>query len=270
MTMIWAFKILAVPVLVALATLAIRRWGARAGGLLMGLPLMTGPISFLLAIEQGTAFAAKASVGILLAVAAMGPYALASYWTAMRLPWPACMAAALAAFAVASLALQGLSIDLRQAGALAGASLLAALLMMPRIRTPLVAPPPRWWDIWLRMLVTAVLVVTVTVLAHDLGPHLSGILSTLPIISTVVVSFSLQQAGPAMARAVIRANATTMLSFIAFFVVVAETIETHGIGMAYALAVAVTAGMSLTIALVDRRLARPLEQHSAPITKALE
>lgn len=55
--MLWVFKIFAVPILVALATLAIRRWGAAIGGLLTGLPFMTGPTSFFLAIDQGVDFA---------------------------------------------------------------------------------------------------------------------------------------------------------------------------------------------------------------------
>ena len=59
--MLWVFKIFAVPILVALATLAIRRWGAAIGGLLTGLPLMTGPISFFLAVDQGIDFAIAAN-----------------------------------------------------------------------------------------------------------------------------------------------------------------------------------------------------------------
>lgn len=268
--MIWAFKILAVPVLVALATLAIRRWGAAVGGLLMGLPIMTGPISLLLAIDHGPTFAARTTVGVLVAVTAMGPFALMAYWTAERVPWPACIGAAIAAFGVVSWLLQSLALGLHPPAALAGASILAALVLMPRVRETLRAPSYQWWDIWLRMLVTAVLVVTVTVLAQDLGPRLSGILSTLPIISTVIVSFTLQQADVATARAVIRANATSMLSFVAFFLVVGETIETQGIAFAYALALAVTLGMSLGTAMLDRRLAAISESRSASITKALE
>ncbi|MGE5513318.1 MAG: hypothetical protein ACM31O_18965 [Bacteroidota bacterium] len=268
--MIWTFKIFAVPVLVALATLAIRRWGAAVGGLLMGLPIMTGPISLLLALEQGTAFAATTTVGIILAVGAMGPYALVSYWTAGRLPWPLCMAAALAAFAVAALGLQNLPVDHRQASAVAASSMLLALVAMPRVRKIADMRSPPWWDIPLRMLVTAVLVVTVTFLASDLGPRLSGIMSTLPIISTVVVSFTLHQAGAAAGRAVIRANSIAMLSFIAFFLVVGETIEASGIAAAYTLALVVTAASSLAIMLLDRYLGSHIESGSASITKALE
>ena len=42
--MVLILKLILAPLLVAAATLTTRRWGARIGGLLMGLPLTTGPI----------------------------------------------------------------------------------------------------------------------------------------------------------------------------------------------------------------------------------
>ena len=269
--MLWTFKIFAVPILVALATVAIRRWGAAVGGLLMGLPLMTGPISAFLAIDQGVEFAAAATVGILLAVAAMGPYALVYYWSAPHVHWCVCLAASMAAFLAASWGLQTLPVDLRQAAALASAALLLALVAMPRVSAPPRAPSPAWWDIPFRMVVTALLVVSVTLLADSLGARLSGIIATLPIISCVVLTFTLQQAGPAMARAMTRAITLSLLSFVAFFLVVGETIGALGIGTGYCLAVAMTLMLSFSLAMFDRRLARQhSESGSRPITKALE
>jgi hypothetical protein len=56
-------KLTLAPLLVAAATLVAQKWGPRVGGLLMGLPLTTGPIFLLLAIDQGPHFAAGATVG---------------------------------------------------------------------------------------------------------------------------------------------------------------------------------------------------------------
>jgi hypothetical protein len=55
-------KLTLAPFLVAAATLIARKWGAKAGGLLMGLPLTTGPIFLFLAVDQGPRFAARALV----------------------------------------------------------------------------------------------------------------------------------------------------------------------------------------------------------------
>lgn len=268
--MLWFFKIFAVPVAVALATLAMRRWGPAVVGLLMGLPLMTGPISLFLAIDQGVDFATTALVGVLLAVAAMGPYAVAFYWSAPFVHWTASLGLSVAAFGLASWLLQALPIGLREAAGLAGASLLVALILMPRVTTGRFVLSPPWWDLPFRMVVTALLVVSVTLLAERLGPRLSGIFGTLPIISCVVLSFTQQHAGPAPARALMRAISLSMLSFVVFFVLVGEAMAAFGIAPAYLVATVVTVGSSLTTALIDRKLGRFFESRSYSITKALE
>ena len=52
-------KLMIVPVLVALMSLAARRFGPKIGGLLIGLPWMTGPVIFFLGLERGDAHAAQ-------------------------------------------------------------------------------------------------------------------------------------------------------------------------------------------------------------------
>lgn len=64
--LILAFKLLITPVLIGLVTLAGRRWGAAVSGLLIGLPLTSGPISFILAYQFGAEFASQAAIGGLL------------------------------------------------------------------------------------------------------------------------------------------------------------------------------------------------------------
>jgi hypothetical protein len=267
---LWLFKIFAVPILVAAATLAVRRWGARVGGLMMGLPVMTGPVVLFLAVDQGEAFAARATTAVLLAVAALGPWTLTLHRLAGRYSLVVALTAALLVFFAISFVLQSLVFGLRPAALLATLSVLASLLLMPQERTLLRAAAAPWWDIWFRMIVTAGLVVAVTLLADRLGPRISGLLGSLPIVSGVVVCFTLQQSGAAVARAVLRGVTTAMLAFIAFFLVVGETIEAWGIAASYAAAVGLALPFGFIIATLDRRFARPPAPSSAAITKALE
>ena len=60
-----ALKLVLTPALIALASLAGRRWGPAVSGWLVGLPLTSGPVTFFLALNQGLAFAAAAAVGTL-------------------------------------------------------------------------------------------------------------------------------------------------------------------------------------------------------------
>lgn len=85
--MMLLLKLTLAPLLVAAATLVARKWGPRVGGLLMGLPLTTGPIFLLLAIDQGPHFAAGAAVGILFDLIGLAAFAVAYAAASSRTGW---------------------------------------------------------------------------------------------------------------------------------------------------------------------------------------
>jgi len=103
--MLW-LKLLLVPSLMAAVTLAGRRWGPAVAGVLVGLPLTSAPVVFLLALEHGTAFAAQSAVGVLVGLVPLGSFYLAYGLLARRARWPACAAAGWCAYLVAALALR--------------------------------------------------------------------------------------------------------------------------------------------------------------------
>ncbi len=69
-------EVVAVPILVLVASLAARRWGPSGGGFIIGLPLTSGPVLVFLALEQGGGFASEAAVGTLLGVVPLAVYCL--------------------------------------------------------------------------------------------------------------------------------------------------------------------------------------------------
>ena len=85
--MLIVLKLTLVPGLVLLASLATRRWGARIGGLLTGLPIVSAPALFFFAVEQGDAFAAEASRGVIVSLLAVAATALSYAWVSLRAPW---------------------------------------------------------------------------------------------------------------------------------------------------------------------------------------
>src|SRR5512145_2399570 len=107
-----SLKLILTPVLIAVATLAARRWGPAVGGWLAGLPLTSGPVSLILALERGPDFAARAALGTLFGLVSLAAfcwaYGAAARWTA----WGGCLAAALAAFAASTLALRDMTLPL--------------------------------------------------------------------------------------------------------------------------------------------------------------
>ena len=74
------YKLVIAPLLVALATLAGRRWGSVATGLVAGLPIIAGPILFFYAVEQGPVFASQAAVATLLGMVSLSAFMLIFAW----------------------------------------------------------------------------------------------------------------------------------------------------------------------------------------------
>src|SRR5438128_9258815 len=146
-------KVVATPALIAAATLAGRRWGDRLSGWLVGLPLTSGPVVFFLAIDQGTGFATGAALAVLLGTISQAAFALVYAQAAARTGWPLATAAGCAAFALATIAFQRLSLPALPAFALVTASLILATILMPRSRPANDRVPPSSWDLPVRMVV---------------------------------------------------------------------------------------------------------------------
>jgi hypothetical protein len=253
--MLFLLKIALPPVLVGVMSLATRLWGPTVGGLLMGLPWMTGPVLFFLAGDKGEAFGVGASTGIELGVVCLSAYMLAYGVMTALAPWPACLAAAATAFAGTAWLLQGLALDLWAATAAAVASLVLAMLLLPRPRTPAGPMPLPWWDIPARMLVALILVAAIMLTADALGPRLSGIVSTYPVILTVIGAFTHKRWGADAVRRVMRGLAQSLLSFAAFFLVVGLTLPWAGVEGAFLLASVPAAAISVMLLEMSRRRA---------------
>ena len=214
-------KIAVPPVLVAVMSLAARRWGPTVGGLLMGLPWMTGPVLFFLAFDRGGEFAVTACVGIQIGVICIYAFILAYAAVSFVAPWPVCLLAATTAFVTtAALLVQGGPISLPAAAAAALAATVATYYLLPQPRTAAVPTPLPWWDIPARMLVTLLLVALIVSSADQLGPLLSGVVSTYPVILIVIGSFTHHQWGVDAVWHVQRGLTVSLVNFIAFFLVV--------------------------------------------------
>ena len=122
------------PLLIAAATLAGRRWGDRLSGWLVGLPLTSGPVLFFLSIDQGSGFATTAALAVLLGTISQAAFALAYARVAVRAGWSVATAAGCAAFALATVVFQRVSLPALPAFALVTASLILATILMPKSR----------------------------------------------------------------------------------------------------------------------------------------
>jgi hypothetical protein len=252
--MLFLLKIAVPPILVALMSLAARRWGPTIGGLLMGLPWMTGPVLFFLGLDKGGEFAVAACAGIQLGVVCICCFMLAYSAVSLVAPWPFCLAAATIAFWVVGAIVQSEPIPLLPAAAAALASIIATYYLLPWPRSPPAPAPLPWWDIPARMLTTLLLVAGIMTSADRLGPQLSGLVSTYPVVLIVIGCFTHHQWGVDAVWRVQRGLTVSLTNFIAFFLVVGLTLPMVGVVPAFLLAaVTALASSSLLIAYNRRR-----------------
>lgn len=246
-------KIAVPPVLVALMSLAARRWGATVGGLIMGLPWMTGPVLFFLALDKGTDFGVRATLGIQLAVWGMGAFLLSYGYLARFARWPLCLAVAVVGFFATAMWTQNLDVPLWLAAAGAVLTLIGTYLLLPKPTSSAVPGVLPWWDIPARMLATLLLVAMIMLSADRLGPQLSGIVASYPVIMTVIGAFTHHQWGPDAVLRIHRGISLSLLAFVAFFLIVGYGMPVIGLVASFALAAVAAIATSGALIAVSRR-----------------
>ncbi len=229
-------KVILTPLLVAAATLAARRWGFMVGGWLAGLPLVSGPISIFLALEQGPAFAAQAADAALLGLFAAVTFCFVYARSAKKLTWQISL---LCAFSAYLLTTWGLSLV---TSSLVISSVSVILLVGAAMRTIdvsaagsfQVAAPP--WDLPVRMATATAMVLLITGGAAYLGPKWSGLLSPFPVFACIMAVFSQIQGGAMAVRRLLRGMIIGCLGAASFLVVVGFTVERTSLVLVYVLA----------------------------------
>ena len=230
-------KLILTPLLLGGVTLAGRKFGPTVSGWLVGLPLTSGPVAFFLALEQGNVFAAHAALGTLMGVISLSAFAVVYCWLSLRFGWLLCWFGSWAAYLVGTLLFTHIFLPLPFALIFAVCVLLASLYLLPgehRLSDKVkVVTISATWDIALRMLIATLFVLTLTGAAGVLGPRLSGLLSPLPIFSSIVAIFAHKFEGAAAARQALRGMLAGSFAFIAFYLAITTLIEPWGIIAAF-------------------------------------
>jgi uncharacterized membrane protein (GlpM family) len=235
-------KLTLTPILIGIASLAGRRWGPAISGWLVGLPLTSGPVIFLLALAHGASFAAAAATGTLAGTLSECVFCLAYGWIAWRGGGWWAVAGGCLAFLGGAFALSLVRLALAPLCGAIVLALLASLWLMPHTRAPASAAAADaaaapWWDLPARMLMATGFVVLLTGAAPTLGPQMTGLLAPFPLYATILAVFAQRQQGPAAAVRVLRGLLLGLFSFATFFVTLALLLGRVGVAVAFACAV---------------------------------
>jgi hypothetical protein len=232
-----ALKLLLTPLFIGLASLAGRRWGPLVSGWLIGLPLTSAPVALFLALEQGTEFASRAAQGVLAGQISQVAFCVVYAWLSFRIGWLVCWLVGWGTFFTSTFILEHVLIPLPLAFAGVVSILFVALLLWPRMREKVVETKASAWEIIGRMVAATCFVLVLTSVAGILGPHLSGLLSPLPIYATIFAIFTQRFQGAASARHVLHGVVVSSFACAVFFLVVAGLLVQWGVVAAFSCAV---------------------------------
>lgn len=192
-----ALKLLLAPGFVVAASLVGRRHGPRVAGIVGGFPVVGGPILLVITLQHGNAFGGRAAVAALAGLLSLAAFVATYAVAAPRMPWFAAQPLATLAFLAVTAALDATGVPGPVAGfVLSATAFAAALALLPRARPAGRGTPPPSWDLPMRAVAAAAMVLLVTGAAASLGPRLSGLLAPFPIITTVLAAFTHAQRGP--------------------------------------------------------------------------
>jgi hypothetical protein len=234
-----ALKLLLVPAFLLLISLAGRRWGPAVAGWLAGLPVLTGPILFLLALEMGPGFAAAAATVSLSAVFAAVAFILAYARVCARASPALSLLCGLASWSCAALLLMQLPPDNFVSLGIALLALVIAPKLFPHISAPILTAALPRWELPLRMLAGAGVTVAVTSLAAAIGASWSGIFAVFPVITIVLSVFSHRASGPAFATTLLRAMIWGLYALTSFCFALAILLPQQGVAVSFVAATVV-------------------------------
>ena len=191
--MILAFKLATAPILILCLTLLSRKYGPAVGGMLMGVPLITGPISVFTA--HGASFAQHAAVANFVGQVSTCIFCFTYALLAKRLNVAMTVLCSAGAFFAATLIWNEFEWTVASGLGLLLAAILLLMTMLKPVNIDAAAKVTIRFDLTLRMLVSAAFVLLITFLTGHVGAKLSGLLAPFPVFVLILSVFTHHQMG---------------------------------------------------------------------------
>ena len=227
--MLLIFKILLVPIIIALISVAGRIWGPAVSGLLGGLPIITGPILVFLAIEQGDQFAQSSAQAALAGVISIGLFGITYAVSSQRFGILHSTVFGLIAFFLVTILFFFVQPPLVATFIFAVLALFLFLRLFPRYSDASAAYQIGTKDILLRMSFAVLLVLLITYGSGKLGSRLSGLLAPFPIAGTILAGFTHYYCGADSARKLLRGFIQGLFGMAVFEVIFASQLQKLGL-----------------------------------------
>jgi len=233
-------RLLIAPLIVLGVTLAQRRFGQSVGGLIVGLPLSTLPLLWLVAMQHGGAFATRMSATILAAGAAQVVVIWLYARLTSRMSPTRAIAMALGAFVLVTTPLVFVHYSVVLAVVLTVGAFSLAVQLWPRDAAP--SNESGRYRLGLRMVVAASVTMAIASAAGVVGPAMAGLLGALPVMSLMIGFMTHRELGAAASpRFLEGVNRGTMSYVLSILVLTICLRSTNDVAQSFALAILVAA-----------------------------
>lgn len=241
MNPILIFKFITVPLLLWLMYAVSERFGRKTGSILAGLPLVMGPISVFITLEQGPAFGAQTALNVLPGICGYTVFCFTLARCIKHFGLPVSFASASIAYFVSGLAFSLFTVSIWIIVVVTFLLPYLVIRFLPKVSTEskpqktCATKPPV-----MQMTLGAVLVIVETGIASFLGPVLSGIVIFFPVLGGVAAIFAFKEKGADALTHVVTGALTGLSGSTAFAITAAFALCAMPTLEAYALAIAMT------------------------------
>jgi hypothetical protein len=247
---ILVLKLILAPVIIGSASLAGRKWGSAVSGWIVGLPLTSGPVAFIIALSHERAFAFDTIRGTLSGGFSLIAFTLTYTWISKRFNWMVSILASILVFASMTVILQSVTLPFIPLFFAVLAVIFIGLWLMPKYDAVQSDVQPGRWDIPARILVGTSFILLITGIAPYIGSRLTGLLTTIPLYISILTIFAHRHQGYQSAANVLRGLILGLFSFAGFYLVLGLLIENSSLGISFGaatLATLLVQGASLLI-----------------------
>ena len=238
-------KVTLMPSVIALVTLAIRKWGNRAGGLIGSMPWIAGPILLFFILEQGKAFGIHSIQGSMTGILALISFCFSYSSLSRKLTWLPTLLLSYGIYTITAVVFNYLQLSLWVSYGVVLGCVLLALWQFPIPANTTITPRRLPFDIPIRMLVATLFVLVITGLAAILGPNWSGILTPFPILTSILAIFTHTLQGSDATILTLRGLLIGLLGFTTFLFLQAFLLPEFSVAISFGLAFLVNAGINL-------------------------
>jgi len=246
---ILALKLLLAPVIIGAASLAGRKWGAAVSGWLVGLPLTSGPVAFLIAISHDRAFAFDTVRGTLSGGFSLIAYTLTYSRLSKKFSWKISLLGSVIVFASMTFILQNVALPNFLPLFLATLTVIfIGLWLTPNYASAPASAPQSKWDIPARIVLATSFILLVTGIAPYIGARLTGLLTTIPLYISILTVFAHRHSGYKSAGKVLRGLVLGLFSFAVFYLTLGLLIRQSSLALSFGAAtLAALAAQGITL-----------------------